>query len=930
MDELKSVKDYILIKGAKTHNLKNVDVAIPRNKLVVVTGLSGSGKSSLIMDTLFAEGQRRYVESLNSYARQFLSRMNKPDVEYIKGIVPAISLEQRVSTGTTRSTVGSMTEIYDYLRLLYAKIGETYSPISGEKVIKEDINDVLSFIFLHQDGDKIQILSPIAIDKKEDLRRFFERNLQNGFIRFWLKGDIFRVEDILEDEKIFLAFEKESTIYLLIDRIVISKTEGEENRIADSIQLAFEESHGLCCVLVNDQALKQFSNRFERDGMTFETPNIQFFNFNSPFGACTKCEGFGTIIGIDEQLVIPDSNLSVYDYGVAPWKGEKMGWWRDQLIKAAAVSDFPIHKPIAELSEAQYKLLWNGNPHFLGIHSFFKEVEEQTYKIQYRVMLSRFRGRTVCNECSGSRIREDAKYVKIDNKHIGTLLLMPIKDLLSFFENIKLTQSQEAIAFRIITEIIQRLNMMKEVGLDYLTLNRLANTLSGGETQRIHLTRSLGSNLTNSMYILDEPSIGLHPFDTKKLLGVLRHLRNLGNTVVVVEHEEEIIRNADYLIDVGPAAGYLGGEIVFEGKIEDALKENSTLTTKYLLGDLKIEVPKIRRKPFNFVVFEGCKLHNLKNIDFKIPLNSFSVITGVSGSGKTTLVREIIYPALKSTIEGSGIKPNFFRAIKGDFKRLEQIEFIDQNPIGRSSRSNPVTYIKAYDIIRELYAAQSLSKIRGYQPGFFSFNVEGGRCEVCKGEGEILVEMQFLADVHLECESCKGKRFKKEVLEVTYKEKSIFEILELTVDEAVPFFEEQKKLVEMLKPLQHVGLGYVKLGQSSSTLSGGEAQRVKLAAFLKKGTAIKPVLFIFDEPTTGLHFHDIHKLLASFNALIENGHSVLVIEHNLDIIKSADWVIDLGPKAGNEGGYLVAEGTPELVAECNESITGYFLKEKLN
>lgn len=929
MGNIKNVKDFILIKGAKTHNLKNVDVAIPRNKLVVVTGLSGSGKSSLIMDTLFAEGQRRYVESLNAYARQFLSRMNKPDVESIKGIVPAISLEQRVSTGTTRSTVGSMTEIYDYLRLLYAKIGETYSPISGEKVIKEDVKDVLNFILSHKDGDKIQILSPIAVDKRDDLRRFFERCLQNGFIRFWLNGDTFRVEDILEDDSLFKSFNLQTIIYLLIDRVVISKTEGEENRIADSIQLAFEESRGLCSILVNDNPLKQFSNRFERDGMVFETPNIQFFNFNSPYGACTKCEGFGTIIGIDEQLVIPDNNLSVYDYGVAPWKGEKMGWWRDQLIKSAAQSNFPIHKPIAELNDEQYKLLWDGNQYFLGINAFFKEIEEQTYKIQYRVMLSRFRGRTICNECLGARIRQDAKFVKVNNKHIGSLLLTPIKELIEFFESIVLTKTQETIAQRILIEIKQRLVMMKEVGLDYLTLNRMANTLSGGETQRIHLTRSLGSNLTNSMYILDEPSIGLHPFDTKKLLSVLKHLRDLGNTVVVVEHEEEIIRNCDYLIDVGPGAGYLGGEIVYEGKIEAALKANTTLTTKYLLGEMKIEVPKTRRKPYNFIHFEGCKLHNLKNIDFKIPLNALSVITGVSGSGKTTLVKEIIYPALKLVIEGNSQKLNYYKSLKGDIKRLGQIEFVDQNPIGRSSRSNPVTYIKAFDIIRELYATQSLSKIRGYQAGFFSFNVEGGRCETCKGEGEILVEMQFLADVHLECESCKGKRFKKEVLEITYKEKSIFEILELTVDEAIVFFGEQKKLIELLKPLQQVGLGYVKLGQSSSTLSGGEAQRVKLAAFLKKGSATKPVMFIFDEPTTGLHFHDIHKLLASFNALIENGHTVLVIEHNLDIIKSSDWIIDLGPKAGKEGGYLVCEGAPELVAACNESVTGYFLKEKL-
>ncbi|MBX7224894.1 MAG: excinuclease ABC subunit UvrA [Chitinophagales bacterium] len=923
---LNNVNNQIIIKGARVHNLKNVDVSIPHNKLIVITGVSGSGKSSLTMDTLYAEGQRRYVESLNSYARQFLSRMNKPDVEYIKGIAPAIALEQRVSTATTRSTVGTMTEIYEYLRLLYAKIGKTYSPVSGQLVVRDTVSSVIDFINLQPLKTKGQVLVPLHLKKNENWKDVLTELLQKGFVRVLLNEEVVRIEEILDENT---PINSDAQMFILIDRFVVDDTEEEQNRIADSINIGFEEGQGVCVIDFPHQERKSFSTRFELDGISFEEPSSQFFNFNSPYGACKTCEGFGTIIGIDENLVIPDRNLSVYDYGVAAWKGETMGWWRDQFIKKASTLGFPIHKPIRELTKEQYQLLWNGDKSFYGIHAFFKDVESQLYKVQYRVMLSRYRGRTACPECQGSRLRGDTAYVKINGKHIGELLLMPIKNLISFFKTLDITDYEKSIAQRILVEINNRLRFMQDVGLDYLTLNRFANTLSGGETQRIHLTRSLGSNLTSSLYILDEPSIGLHPHDTGKLVKILKHLRNLGNTVIVVEHEEDAIRAADFLVDVGPYAGNLGGEIVFAGDFKTALTENKTLTAKYLNGELSVSIPEQYRTPINFIEFEGCYEHNLKHIDVKIPLQALTVITGVSGSGKTTLVKKIIYPVLKATLDRVNTQLPKFKNMGGNWKKLTGVEFVDQNPIGRSSRSNPVTYTKAYDLIRDLMASQPLSKIRGYEAKHFSFNVDGGRCDECKGEGEQIVEMQFLADVHLMCDSCKGMRFKKEILEVKYKEKNIDDILHLTVDEAIAFFEGNKKLIELVMPLQQVGLGYIQLGQSSSTLSGGEAQRVKLATFLKKGIVEKPVLFIFDEPTTGLHFHDISKLMQTLQQLVESGHSVMIIEHNLEVIKCADWIVDLGPVGGDEGGYLVEQGNPYKIAENQASLTGRYLKEKL-
>mgnify|MGYP000906145454 CR=1 FL=1 len=929
----------IFIKGARTHNLKNIDVEIPRNKLVVVTGVSGSGKSSLTIDTLYAEGQRRYVESLSSYVRQFMSRMDKPDVDYIKGLSPAIAIEQKTTTGTTRSTVGTLTEIYDYLRLLYAKIGKTFSPVSNKIVQKQEVADVIDYIKTLKEDTKIQILSPL----KEITKNKLETLLQDGIQRLLLDNEVVKTEDI--DEKSIAAFNKKKEKYILIDRATAEQTEDNLYRLADSISLAFSESDGECVIDVPGKTKKIFSNKFELDGIAFETPSPQFFNFNSPFGACSKCEGFGTILGIDHDLVIPNKNLSVYEDAIVPWRTEGMSVWKKELIKTAPKFDFPIHKPIIDLSKEQYKLLWNGNEYFQGINAFFKDVESQTYKIQYRVMLAKYRGRTACDQCNGTRLRPDTDYVKVGNKSIGDLLQMTIKNLYEHFESfnpspngegsssktnrVRLDKNDTQIATRILLEINNRLQFMVDVGLDYLSLNRFSNTLSGGESQRINLTRTLGSNLTGSLYILDEPSVGLHPHDTGKLITILKYLRDLGNTVIVVEHEEEAIRSADYLIDVGPHAGTLGGEIVFAGNSADIIKNPNSLTTQYLTGKLQIEVPKQRRKPINFIEIKGAKQNNLKGIDVKIPLNALSVITGVSGSGKTTLIKQILYPYLKIQLEGFGGKAGLFKEITGYKNKIKKIEFVDQNPIGRSSRSNPVTYIKAYDAIRELFSVQSLSKIRGYQAKHFSFNVEGGRCDACEGEGEQVVEMQFLADVHLVCEVCSGKRFKQEILEVNYNGKNIADILDLTVDKAIEFFTEKKDVVNKLKPLQDVGLGYVHLGQSSSTLSGGEAQRVKLASFLTKGVAKEQVLFIFDEPTTGLHFHDINKLLKAFNALIEIGHTVLVVEHNIDVIKCADWIIDLGPKGGEEGGHLVFEGTPENLVKNKESITAIYLKEKL-
>jgi excinuclease ABC subunit A len=930
----------IYIKGARVHNLKNVDVAIPKNQLIVVTGVSGSGKSSLTIDTLYAEGQRRYVESLSAYARQFLSRMDKPDVDYIKGLCPAIAIEQKVSTRTTRSTVGSLTEIYDYLRLLFARIGTTYSPVSGEAVSKHEVNDVVNFIFSLPPSEKVYILFISKAKKK--LEEELKLLLQKGFTRIKWNENLLRIEDALNDESIISS--KEKFVEVVVDRFMVQPNDEElASRVADSIQTAFNEGGGECVVEFGDGKKRLFNDKFEADGMSFEMPSPNLFNFNNPYGACKTCEGFGTVMGLDEDLVFPDKNLSVYEGAIAPWRGEKMSEWVEPLLKKGILFDFPIHRAYCDLTPAEKKLLWTGNEYFNGLTYFFQYLEEKSYKIQYRVMLSRYRGRTTCPDCGGSRIRKDALYVKIktnsnakDNGkknqvfyNIADLLLMPIKNLQQAINSFELTNQEQKISERILTEIRNRVNTMMEVGLGYLTLNRLSNTLSGGETQRINLTRSIGSNLTASLYILDEPSIGLHQHDTENLIRVLKNLRDLGNTVVVVEHDEDIMRQSDHIVDMGPEAGIFGGELVCNDTPQNLMQNPASLTAKYLNGTLEIPVPNIRKKPVNFIEIKGASQHNLKNVDARFPLHALTVVTGVSGSGKTTLVKKILYPALLQRFEGGGEKPGVFRELSGDVKRISGIEMIDQNPLGRSSRSNPVTYVKAYDTIRELFARQQLSRMRGYLPATFSFNVEGGRCEVCKGDGEVVVEMQFLADVHLKCEACNGRKFKEDVLEVQYKNKNIFEVLELSVDEAMEFFSDQRDVYQKLKPLQDVGLGYVKLGQSSSTLSGGEAQRVKLASFLQKGAGNNPILFIFDEPTTGLHFHDINKLMNAFSQLLVAGHSIIVIEHNMDVIKCADWIIDLGPVGGDEGGYVLYEGAPEGLLQVKESLTAKYLKDKL-
>ena len=916
----------IFIKGARVHNLKNVDVELPKNKFIVITGVSGSGKSSLTIDTLYAEGQRRYVESLSSYARQFLNRMDKPDVDYIKGLCPAIAIEQKVSTRTTRSSVGSLTEIYDYLRLLFARIGKTYSPKTGELVIKHEVRDVVDFIFKQNEGDKIFIYFEEKVhDKFADSLKLL---LQKGFTRIKFGEEVAKIEELLENKDALKK--KQNTIKVLVDRLVVKKDDEDlKSRAADSVQTAFNEGHGDLTLTFGEGKEMQFSNKFEADGISFEEPNPNFFNFNNPYGACKTCEGFGTVMGLDEDLIFPDKELSVYEGAIAPWKGEKMSEWAEPLIKKGVMFDFPIHRAYKDLEPEHKELLWTGNKYFGGLHDFFRMVEEKSYKIQYRVMLSRYRGKTTCPDCKGSRIRKDAQYVKIQGKNISELMLQPIKELHAFFKTMKLSEADVVISKRIMLEINGRLQTMMDVGLGYLTLNRLSNTLSGGETQRINLTRSIGSNLTSSLYILDEPSIGLHQRDTDRLIKVLKNLRDLGNTVVIVEHDEDIMKTSDHIVDMGPEAGVFGGEVMYNGDTKQLLKAN-TLTAKYLNGELEIPYPLKRRKPSNWIEVIGATQHNLKNVSAKFPLNALTVVSGVSGSGKTTLVKKILYPALMKTFDGAGEKPGAFRELKGDMSRITAIEMIDQNPLGRSSRSNPVTYVKAYDGIRDLYSRMQLSRIRGYQPKDFSFNVEGGRCETCKGEGEVIVEMQFLADVHLKCEVCNGKKFKEEVLEVQFKGKNIYEILELSVDEAVQFFSEHNDIVSKLLPLQNVGLGYVKLGQSSSTLSGGEAQRVKLASFLNKGAAPNPILFIFDEPTTGLHFHDINKLISSFNQLIEAGHSVIVIEHNMDVIKCADWLIDLGPEGGDEGGELVYQGAPEGILGVKKSHTAKYLQPKLH
>ena len=918
------IKKNILIQGAKLHNLKNISVVIPRNKLVVITGLSGSGKSSLAFDTLYAEGQRRYVESLSSYARQFLGRLNKPKVDAIKGISPAIAIEQKVNSTNPRSTVGTTTEIYDYLKLLFTRIGKTISPISGKEVKKDTISDVINYIKQFPKGEKLLLLAPIHLEEGRAIENKLLALLQQGYARIKMDDTILRLDE-LKGKSL------SKNIRLVVDRVITKNDEDFINRLADAVQIAFFEGKGVLYIEnLSDNSIKEYNNRFEADGITFLTPNVHLFSFNNPYGACETCEGYGDVIGIDNDLVVPNTALSVFENTIFPWRGESMSWYRDQLVNAAYKFDFPIHKPWFELSEEQKQLVWEGNKHFTGLNEFFEELTSKSYKIQNRVMLSRYRGKTKCSNCKGKRLRKEAAYVKVNGTSIQELVALPLDKVTDFFSNLELNKFDQKIAKRLLIEINNRLEFLSNVGLSYLSLNRKSNTLSGGESQRINLATSLGSSLVGSMYILDEPSIGLHPKDTERLIEVLKSLRDLGNTVIVVEHDEDIMKAADEIIDIGPEAGSFGGEVVATGNYSDLLKSNS-LTAKYLNGTLTIEVPSKRRVSKNSIRLIGARHNNLKNINVEFPLGCFTAITGVSGSGKSTLVKKILYPAILKEVGGYGEKPGQFTKLEGDYSSIKKVEFVNQNPIGRSSRSNPVTYIKAYDDIRSLFSNQKLSDIRGYKPKHFSFNVDGGRCEKCKGEGEVTIEMQFMADVHLECDVCKGKRFKKEVLEVHFYDKSIHDILQMTVDDAIAFFKsnDEKKITTKLQPLQEVGLGYVQLGQSSSTLSGGEAQRIKLASFLIKGTSKEKTLFIFDEPTTGLHFHDINKLLKSFYALLDKGHTVIVVEHNIDLIKCADHIIDLGKDGGEKGGKLMIEGTPEEVAKNKNSYTATYLSEKL-
>ncbi|MDQ7948904.1 MAG: excinuclease ABC subunit UvrA [Pedobacter sp.] len=927
----KDPHQHIIIKGARVHNLKNIDVAIPKNKLVVITGMSGSGKSSLAFDTLYAEGQRRYVESLSAYARQFMGRMNKPDVDYIKGIAPAIAIEQKVITSNPRSTVGTSTEIYDYLKLLFSRIGITYSPISGEVVKKDTVSTVVDFIIGLGTDQVATIFCPLHPHNKRSIKEELAVLLQKGFLRVYFNGVIRKIEDLLADQSIKdVTLLDSTTIRILIDRIVVNEEEETLSRIADSVQTAFFEGKGDCFV-EHEGEQTFFCDRFELDGVKFEEPTPNFFSFNNPYGACKRCEGYGNVIGIDEDLVIPDKSKSIYDNAIAPWRGEKMGEWLKKFIKNADKFDFPIHRSYNELTEEQQQLLWTGNQYFNGLDQFFKELEEQTYKIQYRVMLSRYRGKTVCPDCKGTRLRKDASYVKINGKSILDMVLMPLNTILPFFESLELSATAAKIAKRLLAEVTNRVLYLNNVGLGYLTLNRLSNTLSGGESQRINLATSLGSSLVGSVYVLDEPSIGLHPRDTHKLIEVLQSLRNVGNTVLVVEHEEEMMRAADHIIDIGPEAGTHGGNLVFTGTYDQILKDSHSLTGKYLAGKEEIATPSKRRPWKDHVLIKGARENNLKNIDVKFPLGIFTCVTGVSGSGKTSLVKKILYPALQKAIGNyAGEQTGSYDGIFGNIDLVSQVELVDQNPIGRSSRSNPVTYVKAWDDIRTLFAALPAAKASGLKPAAFSFNVEGGRCDVCQGEGEVKIEMQFMADIYLPCEACGGRRFKQQVLDISYQDKNVADILDLTIEEAVSFFANEPKILQKLNPLLDVGLGYVHLGQSSNTLSGGEAQRIKLASFLIKGNQAQKTMFIFDEPTTGLHFHDIKKLLKALNTLIEQGNTILVIEHNMDMIKCADWVIDIGPEGGNNGGNIVFEGKPEDLQQLADSYTGQFLKAHLN
>ncbi|HPW60844.1 MAG TPA: excinuclease ABC subunit UvrA [Cyclobacteriaceae bacterium] len=947
-------KEFIIIKRARVNNLKNLSVAIPRNKLVVITGLSGSGKSSLAFDTLFAEGQRMYVESLSSYARQFLGRMEKPEVDYIRGVSPAIAIEQKVNTRNPRSTVGTTTEIYDYLKLLFARIGKTYSPISGKEVKRDTVTDVVDFINKQKEGTRIMVACPLRVMKGRKLEDELNLLLSKGFARVLVNGEVKFIEEILNPslqplspgkgvseergrgegkKKKTSAKIDTSEVEILIDRAAVNAQDEDLTfRLSDSVQTAFFEGHGDCLIYVEGEKKVSFSDRFELDGISFTEPSINLFSFNNPFGACQTCEGFGKILGIDEDLVIPDKSLSVFEGAIAPWRGEVMSEWAKPLIKSGIKFDFPIHRAYGELSQKERDLLWSGNEHFDGIHSFFKYLESKTHKIQYRVMLSRYRGRTTCPDCRGTKLRKDAAYVKIANASITDLVLMPIEDTLVFFEKLKLPAYEQKVSERILTEIRSRLEYMTKVGLGYLTLNRVTSTLSGGEFQRIKLATSLGSALVGSMYIMDEPSIGLHPRDTARMIEVLKSLRDMGNTVIVVEHEEEIMRAADQIIDIGPDAGSHGGELIFQGSQKDLNGKVKSHTVDYLNGTEKIAVPTVRRKWKDSVTVTGARENNLKNLAVKFPLGALTVVTGVSGSGKSTLIKKILYPAIGRLNGSVAETPGKYDRLEGDVTKITQVEFVDQNPIGKSSRSNPISYVKAYDAIRNLYAEQPLSKQRGYKPSHFSFNVDGGRCETCEGEGEIKVEMQFMADIFLKCESCGGKRFKQEVLEVQHKGANIYDVLDMTVENGLEFFRDKKAVYEKILPLFEVGLGYVKLGQSSNSLSGGEAQRVKLASFLGKNNSdtTGSILFIFDEPTTGLHFHDISKLLKAINALVDQGHTVIVIEHNMEVIKCADWVIDLGPEGGEKkGGQLMFAGTPEEMAKKGKGYTAEFLKGKL-